>query len=121
MRMVVHSIQDGDSLNLQESIVSRRLIKRVLFFIIAIQLVGFLGCSFRPQPKAMVSVEKPPMRVVIVDDENDIDPATVLMIMKFVGIQPYQNYQFNEFTGLGVEYNAQHHRAETRAVDIGVK
>ncbi len=53
--------------------------------------------NYPPSRKSYIQIEKPPMRVVIFDNE-DIDPVLITKIMKDVGKQQYQNYSFNENT-----------------------
>ena len=64
------------------------------------------GCSTLPQHKAWVSVEKAPMRVILVDNEKDIDPQDVCVIVDKLKDIKYEDYQFNDSTSISVNYDA---------------
>ena len=98
--------------------------KIVLVFIVLLNAFALIvGCSYRHPPKAMMSIEKAPMRVILIDDSHDIDPKTIQMVMRYIGSQAYHDYQFNEFTGLGIDYDAQEAKSDavSRSVGIGVE
>ena len=100
----------------------RKYAKLVLIFIVAIQLIGMIiGCTPKAQPKGWVSVEKPPMRVIVFDNEEDIKQETIRMIMKEVGSQKYESYPFNETTqvGVGFDIGVDHHTSSNSQIKIG--
>ncbi len=79
-------------------------------FILSVMLLGIIvGCSDKLQPKAWLSVEKAPMRVIIVDNEKDITPATINMVIRQVHQTSYKDYQFNPTTAVSVtaDYSAE--------------
>ena len=92
--------------------IPKRIVKLVLLFIIGLQLLGLAGalsgCSMlNPhQPKALVIVEKPPLRTIYVDFEKDIKPGTVYNMMDKSTTIPYHNYKFNQETKIIIDYNA---------------
>ena len=66
-------------------------------------LVFIIGCSQKIQPKAWLSVEKSPMRVIIFDSEKDVDPKVVKMVIDSLVDIPYNDYVFNDETRIGVD------------------
>lgn len=100
----------------------KRLANRVLIFIVVLHTMSFIvGCSPKAQPKGWVSVEKPPMRVIVLDNEEDITPETIEMIIRYVGKQPYRDYRFNETTqiGVGFDVDVDHHTSDNKQIKIG--
>jgi hypothetical protein len=86
-------------------------------------MLALIGCSQGIQPKAWLSVEKAPMRVIIVDNEKDIEPETVhRIISQLKGIE-YESYQFNSGTNIGVatSVNDQRHSSSSNILDVGGK
>ena len=88
-----------------------------------IGLVVLIGCAQKIQPKAWLSVEKSPMRVIIVDSEKDITPETIHMVVDHVMNVDYKDYQFNDNTGISVHSNVndQRHSSSTTILDAGGK
>jgi len=81
----------------------KRYLRYGSILILSIMLIGIIvGCSQRLQPKAWLSVEKAPMRVIIVDNEKDITPATINMVIRQVHQTGYKDYQFNPTTGVSI-------------------
>lgn len=74
-------------------------------FISAI-LPTIIGCTTHREPKAWVSVEKPPIRVIYVDYSSDIQPATVHKITQQVSRLKFEDYDFNENTTIGIDVAA---------------
>ena len=65
-----------------------------------------IGCSKAHQPKAWVSVEKPPMRVIYIDYEKDISAATVYNLSNSIRGLPYEDYKFNDSMNVNISYDA---------------
>ncbi len=88
----------------------------LVYFVIVI----LVGCSHKIQPKAWMSVEKAPMRVIIVDNEKDIDSATIHMVIDHLRSVPYKDYQFNSETGIGINHNVDYSRQDHTSSSIAV-
>ena len=91
--------------------------------LVAIGIVSIIGCSQGIQPKAWLSVEKAPMRVILVDNEKDISPETVHMVIDHLNMIKYEDYQFNSNTGVSVTTSVddQRHSSSSNTLDIGGK
>ena len=88
----------------------------VLRIIVACLL--FAGCSHRTQPKGWLSVEKAPMRVILVDNEKDIDINTVNMVIShFKGVK-YNACSFNSDTKIGIMFDAKSCKQDILTRDI---
>ena len=70
--------------------------------IITIFALLLTACN-RHQPKAWVSVEKAPMRVIYVDYYKDINESTVKYLARCLRDVKFNNYKFNEVTGINVK------------------
>ena len=83
--------------------------------------VVLIGCAQKIQPKAWLSVEKAPMRVILVDNEKDITPQTVHMVIDHVNSVDYRDYKFNDNTGISLhsDVNDQRHSSSTTILDAG--
>jgi len=80
---------------------------------ILITSLVFTGCSHRNQPKGWLSVEKAPMRVILVDNEKDIDINTVNMVIShFKGVK-YEECNFNGDTRIGIMFDAKSCKQDT--------
>ncbi len=92
----------------------------VLF--INIGAVILTGCTSRPgyQPKSWVSVTKPPIRVIYMDYEKDIDANTVHRLTEQVKTVPYRDYMFNENANINIGFNAAAHssHSDTTIIDV---
>ena len=100
----------------------KRLSKWILFFIVLLNIAGIIvGCSYRHKPVGWVSIEKPPMRVILVDSQKDVDPKTVYRIMDSMNNMPYKNYKFNEGVGISVDYQGSinHNTSDIKQLKIG--
>ena len=86
-------------------------------------VLGVIGCSQSIQPKAWLSVEKAPMRVILVDNERDISPQTVHMVIDHLNHIKYENYQFNSNTGVTVSSSVDdnRHSSSSTVLDLGGK
>ena len=84
-------------------------------------VVLLMGCS-RPtyKPKAWVSVEKPPMRVIYMDFEKDITPAMVHQLTYQVSQVPYRNYKFNDTASINVGFDATANSSHSDSTTINV-
>jgi hypothetical protein len=86
-------------------LVPRRIQKRV-YLSMAILVLGsnilLVGCVNRSQYKGWVSVEKAPIRVIVVDSEKDVDPKLTLDIINAVSLVPFNKIDFNQKTEIGV-------------------
>jgi hypothetical protein len=88
----------------------KTIIKIVLFFILSLYITAFVsGCSLlrKQQPKAIMIVEKPPIRTIYIDYHKDINQRTVDMVMDNFVSMPYQNYKFNPETKVTISYDAE--------------
>ncbi len=74
----------------------------VLLFIIGLHLGVALmlsGCSMIDHPpsrKAWVVIEKPPFRIMYVNDADKMTDESVYRILKSAETYPYRNYKFNK-------------------------
>ena len=91
----------------------------VILIFIGICIV--VGCTQAIQPKAWVSIEKPPIKIVIVDNEKDITPETIDMLLQHTRRFQYQNYKFNENTNVGFTHNVDYNRVDNVAKSVEVK
>ena len=73
-----------------------------IVILVFLGIVGIIGCGHKIRPKGWLSVEKPPIRVILVDSESDIDEATVCMVLDKVSRLDYRDVKFNESTTVGV-------------------
>jgi hypothetical protein len=94
-----------------------------LLFVILILVLAATGCTTKHQPKGWVSITKAPMRVIVVDDEKDVDPDTIQMIMRYVGSQSYKEYYFNDHVGISTDYSANLNKnvSESRMFNLEVQ
>ena len=81
--------------------------KRYIRIISGILVTGFIatiiiGCAQKIQPKGWLSVEKPPMRVILVDNEKDINQNMVHMVIGHVAMEKYKDYKFNDKAEISV-------------------
>jgi len=85
----------------------RKYVKVALIFTVSLHTGVFLiGCSSKiPQPKAWVSVEKPPVRVIYIDYEKDITADTVHKLTDQVSRVRYEDYKFNDNAIVGISYD----------------
>ena len=88
--------------------------------LVVMGIVALIGCGHKIQPKAWLSIEKAPMRVIIVDNEKDISPATIKMIMNHVGSMQYEDYQFNSSTNVGLSHDVDFSRQDHTSSTVGV-
>ena len=72
--------------------------------IIIISALLLSGCA--EKPKAWLSIEKPPIRVILIDTDSDINVSTIRMLMREVKQYPYADVQFNPDISVNVNYNA---------------
>lgn len=83
-------------------------------------IVAIIGCSQSIQPKAWLSVEKAPMRVIVVDNEKDIEPEVIHMIIDHLENIKYENYHFNTETGIGINHVVDYDRDDHTSSSITV-
>ncbi len=68
----------------------------------------FVGCGQKaPENKSWLSVEKAPMRVVIVCDDEDLTPELINRTIKDIRSIPYKDYYFNENMSVSATGNSQ--------------
>jgi hypothetical protein len=94
-----------------------------IVILVTMGTVGMIGCAQKIQPKAWLSVEKAPMRVIIVDNEKDINPETVHMIVDHLMSVDYKDYKFNDKTNIGVTTSVddQRHSSSSNKVELRSK
>ena len=101
--------------------IPRKIIRYFSYFIYTLILLPLvIGCSQRPQPKAWVSVEKPPMRVIFVDNEHDIHSDTVHRLVNQIKGIKFEDIDFNSETMIGIQYDADWnaHQSSSNSVEI---
>ncbi len=77
--------------------------KYVLGFILMINIVA---CAGKAKDNATwVSVVKPPIQVVYVSRDKDIDPSLIHSLVTQVSRVPYKDYYFNENIGVSLNTN----------------
>ena len=61
----------------------------------------FTGCT-RPTSKTMswISIERPPIRVIYIDEHHSISDDTINEIFKHIDGTKYSNYKFNKTIGI---------------------
>ena len=90
----------------------KRAARYTLLFVVAIQTVGIIaGCTQHAQPKAWLSVEKKPMRVIYVDYHKDISPETTQMVIDRLTKIPFRETDMDPMTGIVVDYDADTHHS----------
>ncbi len=73
------------------------------------------GCSQHSQPKGWLSVEKSPIRVIIVDNEKDIEPGLIHRVISSVKTTKYEDVDFNENTNIGINFDANAHHSSSNS------
>ena len=96
----------------------KRYAKGVLILIVL--LYALTACSYRQEPKGWVSVEKAPMRVIVVDNEHDITPEVIHRLVDQVKSVPYHDYKFNDGVSIGVDYKSsiKHEVIDTKSMNL---
>ena len=104
------------------------IIKFVLTFIILVLVVSIIaailgGCSDKnPARVAWLSVEKPPIKVIYIDEQGSLDPVITAKVFNIVGNTPYRNIQINESTSVtasGSSHQSDHETdSDTTSVSI---
>ncbi len=75
----------------------------VLAFII---MLNFVACAEKAKDHATwISVVKPPIQVVYVSRDKDIDPSLIHSLVTQVSGIPYKDYYFNENIGVSLTGN----------------
>ena len=90
-----------------------------VFFIMLFPLV--IGCSARHQPKAWLSVEKKPLRVIYIDYHKDITPATTQMVMREASRFKFHDTDMNPTPSVVIDYDADVHGSYTNSTSLEVK
>jgi hypothetical protein len=78
-----------------------KITEKTVATILFVLFVVLSGCT-RHQPKAFVSVEKSPMRVIYVDYERDISPSDVHEIVNLVSKTKFNKSCFNSDTVIDI-------------------
>ncbi len=80
----------------------RKLSRAVLVFIVMLHSMALLtGCTDRqPARMAWVSIEKPPIRLIYVNQQELIDDKTVNHLLQHIERQPHKDYNFNPTIGI---------------------
>ncbi len=81
----------------------KKIGKYVLAFIL---LINIVACAEKAKDHATwVSVVKPPIQVVYVSRDKDIDPSLIHSLVTQVSRVPYKDYYFNENIGVSLNTN----------------
>ncbi len=89
----------------------KRIGKYVLGFIL---LINIIACAEKAKDHATwVSVVKPPIQVVYVSRDKDIDPSLIHSLVTQVSGIPYKDYYFNENIGVSLTGNVNRSIADT--------
>ena len=99
----------------------KRYAKIVLVFIVTFHTVAFFSACSRQQPKAYVSVEKPPVKVTYIDFHKDITPETVDMMIRHAMRFKYEEMIMNDKNEIIIDYNADAHGSSITETTIGVR
>ncbi len=88
----------------------------------SVAALAILGCSSRPhyQPKAWVSVTKPPIRIIYMDYEKDITAETVHRLTQQVKDVKYEDYKFNENANISIGFDAEAHSSHSDATSVAI-
>ena len=82
------------------------IVQIVLSFVILTLVVTIIsvilgGCSDKnPARVAWLSVEKPPIKVIYIDEQGSLDPVITAKVFNIVGNTPYRNIQINNSTSV---------------------
>jgi hypothetical protein len=94
--------------------VRKRLSIAILAMITAIYGLALTGCTDRqPARVAWLSIEKPPIKVIYIDEQGNLDPVLTSKMFHIVGQTPYRNIKLNENTNVSV--SAQSHQTDTES------
>ncbi len=87
----------------------KKIGKYVLGFIL---MINIIACAEKAKDNAAwISVVKPPIQVVYVSRDKDIDPSLIHSLVTQVSRVPYKDYYFNE--NIGVSLNTSTNRVIT--------
>jgi hypothetical protein len=82
--------------------------KNSVILALALTLALLTGCTslHPPTQKAMVMVERPPTRTVVICDANDFKKIELERLVALVKAGQYQDYTFNDALNLSVNGSA---------------
>lgn len=88
--------------------------RAVLVFIVVLNGTALItGCDRQPARMAWVSIEKPPIRLIYVNQQELIDSETVHHLLQHIEKQPYKEYAFNPTIGIKAETSL--HQSDTES------
>jgi hypothetical protein len=93
----------------------KRVTKLVLVFVVVTHTLALLvGCSDKqPARVAWLSVEKPPIKVIYIDEQGNLDPVITTKVFDIVGQTRYHNIKINENTNVSVTASSHQSDAES--------
>ena len=71
-----------------------------------VAILAMTGCDRQPSRVAWISVEKPPIKVIYIDKQGELDPVITDRVFSIVGHTPYRNLKLNETTSVSLEANS---------------
>ena len=101
---------------------NKKLIRYFSYFIFSLILLPLvIGCSTKPQPKAWLSIEKAPMRVIFVDNERDIKSETVHRLVNQMKDMKFDKVEFNQDTFIGMDHDIDYSISDNVVKSLEVK
>jgi hypothetical protein len=93
----------------------KRVTRLVIGFIVVTHSLAFLtGCSDKqPARVAWLSVEKPPIKVIYIDEQGNLDPVITSKVFHIVNHTRFQSVPINNSTGVSVTASSHQSDAES--------
>ncbi len=97
---------------------TRWMIQLVLWFVI---MLNMWGCASKEKDNASwISVVKPPIQIVYVSRDKEIEPTLVHSLVTQVTGVPYKDYQFNENINVSLNTNTSRVESDTEVDSTSV-
>ena len=102
-------------------------IKKKAYFTMALLIAGsnilLVGCAIKKPYRGFLMVEKPPIRIIVIDADKDIDPDLVDSVTDMAMLVPYRKTEFNPKTEIGVRTDYRHDFSDVieRKIDAKLK
>ena len=102
-------------------------IKKKAYFTMALLIAGsnilLVGCVSKKPYRGFLMVEKPPIRIIVIDADKDIDSDLVDSVTDMAMLVPYKRTQFNPTTEIGVHTDYKHDFSDVieRKIDAKLK